>query len=46
MKDMLLLRIKRKYINHKLSILDNGQYGVLTPICPDCRRLKHTKQGL
>jgi transcription elongation factor Elf1 len=36
---------KKENINHKLSILDNGQYGALNPVCPDCGSLKYVKQG-
>ncbi|MDR2623280.1 MAG: hypothetical protein LBC39_01730 [Methanobrevibacter sp.] len=36
---------KKKNINHKISILDNGKYGMLKPVCPDCESLYYTKQG-
>ncbi|MDR2622999.1 MAG: hypothetical protein LBC39_00275, partial [Methanobrevibacter sp.] len=36
---------KKKNINHKICILDNGKYGMLKPVCPDCESLYYTKQG-
>ncbi|MDR2624385.1 MAG: hypothetical protein LBC39_07490 [Methanobrevibacter sp.] len=36
---------KRKNINHRIHILDDGQYGMLKPVCPDFQSLYHTKQG-